>query len=265
MIRPTGLISDVPSQDDLLVGGLIGFTPLQCEKSWLIDHFLFDLDQWPNSTCVPFSMANAVWAAQGIAGIPAGDRILISPPALYYNTLRRTHGATAVLVDLGCKPSQCVAAMQELGCALWDEYPHEPAKPGKCLSEPPGNLLMRGTDMDWIQLYRLDGWGQARKEQIIGCMCAEVPKTVIVGLTLDEDYMNLKDQPWPGRTGPAVGRHMVALCGHNEIGPFVSTTWGSDWAIGGLGQITWDAVLSLETTDVISIAVDVSKMPKKSA
>jgi hypothetical protein len=265
VIRPTGLISDVPKPEDRLIGTLIG-TGNQlrtADKSWLVDNFRFDLDQWPNQTCVPFSTANAVWAAQGIAGLPTEQRLLISPPALYYSTLRRTVGAKGVLVDLGCKPSQAVAVLQEIGCCLWDDYPHEPEKPGKCLAEPPGNLLMAGTDTDWIQLYRLDGWGTDRKAQAIGCFCAEVPRPVICGLTLDRAYMDLKDQPWPGRTGDVVGRHMVALCGHDSIGPFVSTTWGSDWAVGGLGQITWDAFMSLETTDVISIAVDASKMPRK--
>lgn len=263
MSRPTGLISDIPSADDNLVGALIGYTPRQAFSASLVDYFRFDLDQWPNQTCVPFSLANAAWAAQGIAGVLESERVLISPPALYFATLRRTLGAKAVLADGGCKPSQAVAAMNEVGCCLWDEWPHEADKPGKCLSEPPGNLLMRGTDTDWIQLYRLDGWGLERKEQVVGCLCADVPRPVICGLTLDKAYEDLKDQPWPGRTGPTVGRHMVALCGFDEVGPFVSTTWGPDWAIGGLGQITWEALMSLETTDLIAVAVDVSKMPKK--
>ena len=264
MNRPTGLISDVPSDDDLLIGSLIGSSPRQCDKSWLVDYFRYDLDQWPNQTCVAFSMVNCIWAAQGIAGVPENQRVLLSPPILYYYTLRRTHGAKAVLADAGSKPSQAVAVMQELGCCAWADWPHEPDKPGKCLSEPPGNLMMAATDADWIKLYRHDGYGLTRKEQIIGAFCSDVPQSVLCGIAVDEAYCDLKGDPWPGRTGPLKGRHMISLCGHNEIGPYVATSWGPGWAIGGLGQITWEAVMSLETTDVISVAVDVSKMPKKS-
>jgi hypothetical protein len=262
MTRPTGLISDIPSADDVSVGYLIGTDANQCENSTLIDHFRFDLDQWPNQTCVPFALANGVWAAQGIAGLYPEDRVLLSPPALYYATLRRTHGSLAVLVDMGCKPSQCVAALNEIGCCMWDDWPHDRGDAYKCVTEPPGNLLMRGTDTDWVQMYRLDGWGLDRKRQIIGCLCADIPKPVICGLTLDKPYEDLKDDIWPGRTGPVIGRHMVALCGHDKNGPFVATTWGPDWAVGGVGQISWDAVMSLETTDVIAISVDITKMPK---
>ena len=262
MGRPMGLISEDAKPDDLLVGSLIGAGPKQCDRSWLVDFFRFDLDQWPNSTCVQFSMANAVWAAQGIAGVAPADRLLISPPALYYATLRRTLGAAAVLEDLGSKPSECVATLNEVGCCLWDDWPHDPVNPAKCLTEPPGDLLMLGTDLDWVNLYRLDGYNETRKQQIIGCFCADVPKPVLCGIAVDKAYEQLKDQPWPGRTGAKEGRHMIALCGHNEIGPFVATSWGPGWAVGGLGQITWDAVLSLETTDIIALDVNLAKMPK---
>lgn len=260
MLRPTGFISDIPCEKDASVGQLLGAGMRICDKAWLVDNFRFDLDQNPNGACVAFAIASIVWAAQGIANVPDSERLLISADMLYHNTLRRMHGKNATLLDKGSRPRDAIATLNEIGVCMWNDWPHDETDPGRCLKDPPGDLQLVATDCDWIKSYRIDS-SLKRKEQAIACMCAETPWPVACALTLDQPYFDLQGDPWPGRTGTAVGRHYVALCGFDSTGPFVGTTWGPSWAIGGLGQITWDAFLSFETTDVVAFQVDVNKMP----
>lgn len=266
-IRPTGLIPEEVKSTDELFGTLVRSAPEIEVKNevFLTDHFRYDLDQWPNNTCVWFALANAVWAAQSLAGIPKEDRILISPPFGYYYTLRRMHGQQAKLVDKGVKPSQAVAVLNELGACEWKDWPHDPTKPEKCLTEPLGNYAIRATDNDgdWIKLVRLDGWGDERITQFKQSYSMPIPRPVFAGLSLDEAYTDLTDGIWWGRTGELIGRHMVTFNGYDEAGPYPVTSWGPDWAMGGIGHMSWDALISAETTDLYSVWVDVAKMPRK--
>lgn len=222
---PTGLISDVVRPTDQRVGDLLGAGRLAPEKASLVEHFRFDLDQSPNESCVAFSLASASWAAQGISGILQAERKLISADMLYHNTLRRTYGKKATLIDRGCRPRDAVAVLNEVGVCLWEDWPHDPDDPDKVLRDPPGNLQLAGTDTDWIKTFRIDNmW--TRKEDTMACLGGDDPCPVFCGLTLDQAYVDLKDQPWPGREGPVVGRHLVVLCGYDQVGPFVGRPGG---------------------------------------
>lgn len=263
--RPTGLIPEDPSPNDELFGSLFRSAPEIKSEVFLTDHFRYDLDQWPNNSCVWFALSNAVWAAQSLAGIQKQDRMLISPPFGYYYTLRRQHGQSEKLVDKGVKPSQAVEVLNGLGACDWSDWPHDPTKPTRCLTEPPGNLAIRATDNDgdWIKLVRLDGWGADRIKQFKQSYSMPIPRPVIAGLSLDAAYMDLTDGIWPGRTGTLEGRHMVTFNAFDELGPYPVTSWGPEWAIGGIGHMSWDALISAETTDLYSVWVDVDKMPRK--
>ena len=252
--RGLGLIPDIDDPRDVLIGALPrGDAP---PSASLIEHACTTLDQAGSFACVGFASAQAIYIAQGVAGV--ARRILPHPLAIYHDARRARLGRAYPLcdaIDRGCSPRYAWQSLRD-GVVAVEDYP---IVLSLCDADPPWNARRLASDRDWLRYYRIDATGDERCSEIRRTIAAGHP--VCLGLSVDraiEDWSG----PWPWqRTGPVEGRHYVCAVGYAPEYLVVVNSWGIGWGLQGVGLVAWPEVAGLGTTDVTVPVIDVGRMP----
>lgn len=257
MKRGYGLIPDAPDPRDALIGSLrLGDAP---PAASLAEHACTVLDQGSTSSCVGFAAAQAIWIAQGVAGL--APRVLAHPLAVYHDARRGKLGRDHVLcdpADRGCSPRLAWASLRT-GIVSVSDMPIDLLKVD---AEVPWNARRLASDREWLQYYRIDETGEARCSRIRQTIASGRP--VCLGFSVDDELQRWAG-PWPWqRTGPAVGRHYVCAVGYAPEYLVIVNSWSSAWGMSGVGLIAWPEVAGAGTTDVTVPVLDLGRFPELS-
>lgn len=259
MIRYTGLLPDQPDSRDRRFADLFGVSEDAPEAFSNADLIRRDLRQLTTQTCVGFSASCLAWMEQIRQGIGPEISRLISPAAAYYGGLRRQHGPTSDLIDIGSRPRDVYCSLREIGAVLWEDWPYPAAgvDPNKVLAYPPDDAYWRGSDKDWFTFWRIDELGDERIAPLKQAISRR--KGVALGITIDKRFEFLPaGQVWPGRIGAITGRHMVVAYGYAPDGVRI-VNWWENWGNDSTGIISWEALCSVETTDLSVVDLNLDK------
>lgn len=211
------------------------------------------LDQLWTSSCVGFAAVQGIFTLQGAAGIK--NPLLASPLPPYRDARQRAVGRKNPVFDTGSQPRLVMQALRDLGLVAWNEYPFDPSLIN---AEIPYRLRRLGIDRDWLQYYRIRVSGANRCEMIRQAIVKRKP--VLIGLSIDDPFDDLRpSQVWK-RSAPITGRHMVAIVGYDGNAFEIANSWGSEWGDDGCGLISADAVGSFESSDATVLEINWSRI-----
>ncbi len=197
------------------------------------------LDQGPTSACVAHACAGAVRLrtaiqarALALASVPLPSRRWI------YRLARETHHEGNR--DDGTFISAGLYIMRTLG---WPDERRMPWVPDLVNAGVPFDARHHAYDQrDAVAEYAITTWGDARKAEVREALASGYP--IIFGAHVDRPFLDCSDWTPQRLDGEPVGGHAMILCGYDDDGAHVLNSWGSGWAMGGLGLLSWQAVAS---------------------
>jgi hypothetical protein len=197
------------------------------------------LDQGATAACVAHACAGAVRLR---SAVQSRQLRLISVPLpsrrWIYRLARETHNEGHM--DDGTFISAGLYVMRTLG---WPDERRLPWAPDRVNDGVPAEARRDAYDQrDAVSEHAITSWGDARKREVREALAAGFP--VIFGAHVDREFLACAGWDRLDLRGDAVGGHAMILCGYDEDGAHVLNSWGSGWAMGGLGLLSWDAVAS---------------------
>lgn len=213
------------------------------------------LDQRGYSACVGFATSQAIYIAQGVAGI--SSRILPNPAVVYADARRLKYGRDHVLcdaVDLGCQPRLAWQSLRD-GVVSVAQLPLDIAR---CDEEIPWDARRFAVDRTWLQFSRIDADGWARIDAMRRALAAGHP--VCFSTACDDAFKRYGGETAWRRTGPPIGRHYMTATGYMQDGIVAVNSWGADWGLRGFAVIANEQMASLDISDVYVPTIDMSKL-----
>jgi hypothetical protein len=213
------------------------------------------LDQGPSSACVGFASAQAIFVAQGAAGV--ASRILPNPLVPYGQARRLKKGRDHVLcdaVDLGCAPRYAWQGLRD-GIVSTADYPIALAKVD---DEIPWDAFRRAVDRSWLRFERIVETGWDRVDAIKRALAAGHP--VCFGTVCDQGFLDWRGGTAWRRTGPSKGRHYLCATGYLDdtiVGP---NSYGRGWGVNGFFAFAAEQLASADIADVYVPTIDMGKL-----
>lgn len=210
------------------------------------------LDQLGTSACV----ANA--GAQVIRGelVRAG---VVNPPLpsrLFLYWAPRSAGGYAN-IDGGTSPSECLAAVQQVGFCSESDWPFDPF----CINDqPPWSAFRKAADQRWLAGYaRIDSSGSRLVDELKQAIASRA--LIWTGSRIDQAYVDIiPGEIWRGPVGKVVGGHSYVITSYDDgLRAFrYLSSWGTSYGSGGYGWLAYDAADALEDNWAVNAAPNYS-------
>ncbi len=243
-----GLIPSSPSLAPWGVCGAVDDSPDEClALSSLVRR---GGNQGPSQTCVWWGLAGAVYGTLQLLGLGA---LWPSVRAGYYLTQMRTHaGDRKRLVDIGCRPTDAVGVLREVGIVQDSAWPWQAIG---VLDEPDLGALITAPDRDWIKAVRLDAYGDSLRRQMKHPLSrpGRDARLVVQGMAVDRAALTWNSQtmgPYV-RTGPVAGYHMELIPYYLPEGVGKVSSWGLPDRVD-----TWEQATGSDVTETWIVDID---------
>lgn len=90
-----------------------------------------------------------------------------------------------------------------------------------------------------VKEYAITSWGDDRISQIKHACVLGYP--IQFGAYVDPEFMECVTWRACELKGQSLGGHAMVIIGYSSEGVHVLNSWGSNWGLGGIGLLSWDA------------------------
>ena len=193
------------------------------------------LDQGNTGSCVAQSLASAVRIVHGSQTVRDLIKYPLPSRRWIYRLARETHNDQDN--DDGTYISAGIHVVATLG---WPSEVHVPWD--EKLINTPMSITNRRHAIDQkgvVKEYAITSWGDDRISQIKHACVLGYP--IQFGAYVDPEFMECVTWRACELKGQSLGGHAMVIIGYSSEGVHVLNSWGSNWGLGGIGLLSWDA------------------------